>query len=71
VSGPAKAGCASPLLDHDLLDSFLDCVLTRHKRGTYDLAQARGELAHAITAIAKENPNFRQFMRAIIEKKDC
>jgi hypothetical protein len=50
--------------DHRTLDAHLNMVLEAYKNGTISLLQARGSLAHLITAGVKDNEGeFKSYIK--------
>ena len=55
--------------DHRALDSYLDAVLNAYRDGTLSLAEARSDLAHAVTAAAIDNEDFKNYIRLSSENR--
>jgi len=53
--------------DHDLLDRFLNRVLTAYAKEGRSLIDARSDLAHVVGAVDQQSPEAVQFMRAYLE----
>ena len=54
-------------VDHDLLDQYLDHILTLHKDAALSLMEARTHIAHVVSLIANDEPDFRNYIRTSID----
>lgn len=55
--------------DHHVLDKYLNAILDAYKFGKVDQLDARAELAHTITAAAKDNPAMMSHVKAVLSRK--
>lgn len=53
--------------DHDLLDKFLNRVLTRYAKEGYSLIDARSDIAHVVGAVDRQSGEAVDFMRTYLE----
>ena len=59
--------------DHDLLDEFLEHVLTQFKDGEIEKSEAIGNIAHLVAAVDRgpgEGDNPSKYMKAVMQGDD-
>ncbi len=49
--------------DHRAMDTYLEAILDAYKSGKIDRLKARADLAHAMTAAAIDNEDFKNYIR--------
>lgn len=49
--------------DHSAMDDYINTILDAYKSGEISQLQARADLAHAITAAAIDNEDFKRYIR--------